>query len=53
MNLEERVQYMLRLLPQLLEGLKITLLLFVITLVLSLPLGLLVRKSSNFRSAGL
>ena len=35
-------EYMASLLPQLLEGLKITLLLFVITLVLSLPLGLLV-----------
>ena len=36
------MDYIVRIMPQLLEGLKITLKLFAVTLVLSLPLGLLV-----------
>ncbi|MCI8404902.1 MAG: amino acid ABC transporter permease [Clostridia bacterium] len=36
------MEYIIQILPQLLEGLKITLKLFAVTLVLSLPLGLLV-----------
>lgn len=39
---ETIIEYIIRILPQLLEGLKITIKLFTATLVLSLPLGLLV-----------
>lgn len=40
--MQEIIEYIIQILPQLLEGLKITLKLFAVTLVLSLPLGLLV-----------
>ncbi len=40
--MNEMIQYIFRIMPQMLEGLKITLKLFAVTLVLSLPLGLLI-----------
>lgn len=40
--MQKTIEYIIQILPQLLEGLKITLKLFAVTLVLSLPLGLLV-----------
>lgn len=40
--MQEMIEYIYRILPQMLEGLVITLKLFAVTLVLSLPLGLLV-----------
>lgn len=40
--MQTTIEYIIQIMPQLLEGLKITLKLFVLTLVLSLPLGLLV-----------
>ena len=40
--MQDSIKYILQILPQMLEGLKITIKLFVVTLVLSLPLGLLI-----------
>ena len=40
--MQDSIEYILQILPQMLEGLKITIKLFVVTLVLSLPLGLLI-----------
>lgn len=40
--MQEMIEYIYAILPQMLEGLKITLKLFAVTLVLSLPLGLAV-----------
>lgn len=40
--MQEQIEYIIQIMPQLTEGLKITLKLFAVTLVLSLPLGLLV-----------
>lgn len=40
--MQKTIEYIIQILPQLLEGLKITLKLFAVTLVLSLPLGLIV-----------
>lgn len=40
--MQKAVEYIVQILPQMLEGLKITVKLFVVTLVMSLPLGLLV-----------
>ena len=40
--MQESIEYIIQILPQLLEGLKITLKLFAVTLVLSLPLGLII-----------
>lgn len=40
--MQKTIEYIIQILPQMLEGLKITVKLFVVTLVLSLPIGLLV-----------
>lgn len=40
--MQETIEYIIQIMPQLLEGLKVTLKLFALTLVLALPLGLLV-----------
>ena len=56
-SINQIIDYIIQILPQLLEGLKITLELFAITLVLSVPLGLIVslineavakKKTDNF-----
>ena len=47
--MQDSIKYILQILPQMLEGLKITIKLFVVTLVLSLPLGLLI---SLFKRSG-